>query len=99
MLTLLVVLMVVWMRSVQTNSGRMESIVRETREQELMFNMRDAAHKRALSLFRMAAMDDLFQRDEEYLRFKQYATDFIVSRDELLSEHLTTGERPVWQRV
>ncbi len=99
MLVLLVTLMAIWMTSVNSNTHRIEAIIRETRQQELMFNMRDAAHKRALSLFRMAAMDDPFERDDEYVRFKEYAGDFITARDELLSDYLTQNDRPKWERV
>jgi signal transduction histidine kinase/DNA-binding NarL/FixJ family response regulator len=99
MLILLISLLLIWVRSVTANTERIASIVRETREQELMFGMRDAAHKRALSLFRMAAMDDPFERDDEYIRFKEYAGNFITARDELLDEYLSENEQPIWERA
>jgi signal transduction histidine kinase/CheY-like chemotaxis protein len=99
MLILLVSLLLIWVRGVASSTDRIASIVRETREQELMFTMRDAAHKRALSLFRMAAMDDPFERDAEYLRFKEYAGSFITARDELLADYLSESEEPIWERA
>jgi len=98
-LVLLACLMLIWLRSVRLNSDRFEAIVEEQREQQLIFTMRDAAHKRALSLFRMAAIGDPFERDDEYLRFKKYATEFLVARDELLERHISALERPVWDEV
>ncbi|MBI3775779.1 MAG: response regulator, partial [Gammaproteobacteria bacterium] len=47
----------------------------------------------------MAAMTDPFERDDEYLRFKKYATEFLVARDELLERHISAQERPVWDKV
>jgi signal transduction histidine kinase/CheY-like chemotaxis protein len=91
--------MLLWLRAARINADRLDRIVDEQKEQRLIFTMRDAAHKRSLSLFHMATLDDPFERDDEYLRFKQYATDFILARDELLEKHLQTGERPVWEKV
>jgi len=98
-LVLLVCLMLIWLRSVRLNSDRFEIIVEEQREQQLVFTMRDAAHKRALTLFRMAAMTDPFERDDQYLLFKKFATEFLVARDELLERHISAQERPVWDKV
>ncbi len=99
LLVLLVSLLLIWIRSVSSTMDRIEAIARETREQELMFTMRDAAHKRALSLFRMVSMDDPFERDDEYLKFKEYAGEFLGARDELLAKFLDKTERPLWERV
>jgi hypothetical protein len=49
-----------------------------------VFTMRDAAHTRALLLFRMAAVDDPFEQQDIYLRFMQHAEKFIEARDDLL---------------
>lgn len=98
-LVLLVCLLLIWMRSVRLNSERLETIVDTQREQQLVFTMRDSAHKRALSLFRMAAMPDPFERDDEYLNFKRMASEFLVARDELLERHVQAAEHPVWSKV
>ena len=55
------------MFSITENSRSLVDIVSEQGEVADVFSMRDAAQKRALMLYRMAALDDPFDRDEDKL--------------------------------
>lgn len=87
------------MFSITENSRSLLDIVSEQSEVADVFAMRDAAHKRALMLYRMAAMDDPFERDEVYLQFKEQATVFIEARDRLLSNLYESNEVAAWNQV
>lgn len=96
-LLLLICLLLLWLRSMDISGKRLETIVIEQRKQELVFIMRDSAHKRVLSLFRMASLDDIFERDHEYLKFKRFASEFITARNEYLENKLgDIIEDPGW---
>ncbi len=94
----------IWYASERNHATRLNEIASEQREKQLMFAMRDAAHKRALSLFRMAELEDRVDRDREYAHFKQFADEFISARDALIAHqlkvaHRDDGERALWERV
>jgi len=54
--------------------------------------MYTAARERSISLLRMLDMDDLFDRDEEYIHFNKLATRFAVARIELAKLELDENE-------
>ena len=73
MLAILAMLTVVWLYHINVTSDRLNQLVGEHQESSLIFIMRDAAHKRALSLYRMALLKDPFEQDDEYLYFREQA--------------------------
>ncbi len=94
----------VWYASEGSHARRLANIASEQREQQIIFALRDAAHKRALSLFRMAELEDRFDRDREYLQFLQYGADFVRARDDLVPHqraNLPQGEHDElkWESV
>ncbi|MEJ2366288.1 MAG: MCP four helix bundle domain-containing protein [Deltaproteobacteria bacterium] len=48
---------------------------------EYAYDMRDAIRKRAISLYTMLSTDDYFSRDEELLRFYDYAGEYRKARE------------------
>ncbi len=73
---------------------RMEAVVHEHNvKAELVAEMRNAARERTISLHRMALMRDPFDRDEEYLRFRQMAWVFLRARNALFAMPLSETER------
>ena len=84
-LSILAVLSAIWLFHIKSNSHRLTTLVKEQKVSELIFIMRDAAHKRALALYRMAILEDPFDKDQEYLHFKEQAEKFIAARDQLRS--------------
>lgn len=95
---LFLVIMAVWIKSVSYHNSSLGRILGEQDQRQLIFTMRDAAHKRAISLFRMAAMGDPFERDEEYLKFKELAGTFILARSQLLKS-IDQSEQAMWTEV
>jgi len=59
--------------------------------------MRDAAHKRALALYRMAILEDPFDLDAEYIHFMEQAGKFIAARDQLLALGMTEEKSKTWE--
>lgn len=89
----------VWLKTVSTNSGNLQHMALEEDQRQIIFTMRDASYQRAISLFRMAAMRDPFERDEEFLRYKQYAVEFIIARGKLLQHNLDQAELAIWEKT
>jgi signal transduction histidine kinase len=95
-LAILATLASIWLVNIKANSQRLTALVDEQRASELIFIMRDAAHKRALALYRMAILTDPFERDDEYLHFMEQAGRFIAARDQLLEQDRSAGEAQAW---
>jgi signal transduction histidine kinase len=96
-LAILAILAAIWLFNINANSQRLTTLVNEQRESELIFIMRDAAHKRALALYRMAILEDAFDRDEEYIHFMDQAGRFIAARDQLFGQGMTEREAQAWK--
>ena len=59
--------------------------------------MRDAAHKRAFALYRLAILEDPFDREDEYVHFMEQAEKFIKARDQLLAQGMNDKELKAWK--
>ena len=71
---------VIWLTHITDSNRSITEIVKDQEKTEFIFNMRDAASQRALSLYRMSVLADPFEQDEEYLRFRKQAENFIKAR-------------------
>jgi signal transduction histidine kinase len=89
----------IWLATVSTNNTNLRQLNSGESQRQLVFAMRDAAHQRNLALFRMVALQDVFARDSEYLRFKQSAGHFIAARQQLLEHHLNADTAEHWHSV
>jgi signal transduction histidine kinase/FixJ family two-component response regulator len=93
-------LTVTWAIHVFESKENIKVIFGEQKQSRLLVAMRDAARKRAIYLHRMAVMKDVFDRDAEYMKFNEAATDFVVARDELLSmEKEASREVLIWNKA
>jgi signal transduction histidine kinase/DNA-binding response OmpR family regulator len=72
--------------AINTNSKILFQVVHEQGESEDIYRMTEAANNRALMLFRMAAIENPFDRDDVFIKFKEQAGDFIKARQSLLSQ-------------
>ena len=91
---LMLVIFSVGLSSMSAIQDRLRDIVENQNvKTNLVTSMRYIARERTLSLYRMALMDDPFDRDEEFLLFNSYALDFINARDKLLLMPLNEEER------
>ena len=94
------VLTVTWAIHVSESKENMKVIFGEQKQSRLLVTMRDAARQRAIFLHRMAMMKDVFDRDDEYMKFNKAATAFVVAREELLSmEKEASQEVLIWKKA
>ncbi len=98
-LTILALLTGLWLSNSRANSRRLADIVKDHNVSELVFIMRDAAHTRALALYRMGILKDPFDQDEEYLFFRSQAERFIKARDKLLASGMSRQEEAAWEKA
>jgi len=96
-LTLLATLSAIWLVNVKANNQRLMALVEAQKATELIFTMRDAAHKRALALYQLAILEDPFEKDDEYIHFQEQAENFIKARDELLAKGMSKEQAKVWE--
>ncbi|MEE8380130.1 MAG: ATP-binding protein [Gammaproteobacteria bacterium] len=96
----IVVMAVVWFFMITSTQNQINEILKEQEQSRAIFKMRDAAYQRALILYRMTLLEDEFDRDEEYLKFKEKAQEFLVARESFLT-HLSDDsfqkEVEIWQ--
>ena len=94
---IVIALSIIWLSSVSKNSQRLHKIVDKHTSTKHVFDMRDAAYKRALSLSRMALISDSFIVNDELPQFNELAGDFIRARDAFLELPLEPGEKAIWE--
>jgi len=95
-LVLLFALGIITLVQLNKFSGNLESIVEVyNKKTEYAYDMRDAIRKRAISLYTMLSTDDFFQRDEELLRFYNYAGEYRRAREKLVSLGMDEKEREI----
>ncbi|WP_455204858.1 GAF domain-containing sensor histidine kinase [Kaarinaea lacus] len=98
-LVLLSILMVVWLGNISENSARLQKIADEQLRTKLITTMRDNTHRRALTLHRLPDIEDPFDRDEEYIRFREMGTAFLRARDKLFEQPISPEEQKAWDEV
>jgi diguanylate cyclase (GGDEF)-like protein len=80
--------------------ARMERLVQVQSVQiEQLHEMRTIARERYARLAQMALMRDPFERDEEFLHYRDLGAQFIKARDRLLALGLGTDSRAIWDEV
>lgn len=83
-----------WFLTVEYLRHDLETRVAElTRKTDLLTQMRDHARSRAISLHRMALLEDRFAREDEYLRLLNYGDLFLQARDQFIALPLTSREQ------
>jgi signal transduction histidine kinase len=96
-LSILAILSAIWLFHIKSSSHHLNKLLAEQQVSELIFIMRDAAHKRALALYRLAILEDPFDKDEEYIHFMDQAGKFITARDQLLAIGVTDEKLQAWE--
>jgi len=77
---------------------RVEDVVTQNiRKSELISDMRIAARLRSLTLSQMLLIDDPFDRDEEFVRFNAFGTDFILAQNSLKTTMLSEKELDIFE--
>jgi signal transduction histidine kinase len=57
--------------------------------------LRMAARERTLSLYKMLLLEDVFDRDEAWMEFKEYGGEFAKQREQLLATELSQQEKNI----
>ena len=81
------------MQNKKANAHVSEIVLQHGMKSELISNMYNSARERSISLFTMVSIKDPFVRDENFLNFNSYATQFANARIELLKSPLSDNER------
>ncbi len=98
-LTLLVGVAAIGLAQMKFINRRMQSLIAQNDlRTDLIFTMHYAARERALLLFSMAVTRDPFDREDQYTRFNQMATEFSSAREQLLKMPLNHDERAILER-
>lgn len=71
-------------------------VAKNNKKGDIITDMRVAGRLRALSLSQMLLMDDPFDRNEEFDRFNEFGTSFIVAQNALKGIDLTPEEREIF---
>ena len=98
-LVLLIAVLGLWINDVYKNKKTLTRIVAQERAREHLSKMREFAHRRAISLHRMTSIEDLFERDEEFMVFRQLGSGFLVEREKLLQTPLSAPEQAIWDKI
>ena len=70
--------------NIQSNQKEVEKVNQNNLIAHTVFDLRDAAHIRALLIYQMAASSDPFIRDDLWMEFKTLAQKFIIAKDKML---------------
>jgi len=99
-LVLMSLLIYIALKHLQDLNHSMTNVVEETNAKIRAANtMRDAIRLRANSLQTMALSDDLFERDEEFMRFLSYARIYREAREKLLTIKTDAREKEIHARL
>ena len=95
-LVLMSLLVYVALRQLKDVNNSMSDVVQETNAKiEAANSMRDSIRLRANSLKKMALTDDLFERDDEYMRFQRYSRIYREAREKLLAASMDESEKEI----
>lgn len=99
-LVLMSLLIYIALKHLQDLNHSMTNVVEETNAKIRAANaMRDAIRLRANSLQTMALSDDLFERDEEFMRFQNHARMYREAREKLLTIKMDAREKKIHARL
>jgi len=96
---LIFIIIYFWFYSEQTNKRQAEDIVNAQHQTRNLQKMLHAAHQRAISLYKMLSLDDIFERDEEYQFFLRYGKKLDASLQAISSSEFTANENKVWEQI
>ncbi|WP_455376109.1 ATP-binding protein [Kaarinaea lacus] len=101
-MALFATLMVIWSQNIASNNESIKKVTEQLIETQHVFAMRDAAYQRAIILYRMATMNDPFDRNDEYIAFKSLANSFITARDKFQNaeeDNVGSEHSAIWNRA
>lgn len=94
----MVVLVIEGLSGMAAIQDRLKTIVENHNKKIALVNdMRTAARERSIILYRMATLEDPFERDELFLVFNRYAAEFARARVAFLDINLSEEEKSILQ--
>ena len=97
-LLILLAVMVLWINDVTTFRERLQYIVMQEHEREIVADMRDSVYRRSIALHRMTEFDDPFDRDEEFIKYREMGDLFLTAREKLLATDMNELEKAAWEK-
>ncbi len=99
-LVMLLMVLGLWVKDTRSNAHRIEHISELQLRSHQVAIMRDVVLQRMISLHRMAATTDPFDRDDEFMHYRALAQDFLRVRA-LLNQNNTHKvlEAVLWERL
>lgn len=98
-LLLLISVLGLWINDVYKSKQALTRIVALERAREHLSKMREYAHRRAITLHRMTSIEDPFERDDEFMHFRELGSSFITAREKLLQTPFTPPEQAIWDKI
>jgi signal transduction histidine kinase/heme exporter protein D len=98
-LLLLISVLGLWINDVYKSKQVLTRIVAQERAREHLSKMREYAHRRAITLHRMTSKVDPFERDDEFMHFRELGSRFIAAREKLLQTPFTPQEQAIWNKI
>jgi signal transduction histidine kinase len=98
-LVLLALLFALRLSKVSKDADRLETLRVEYLKKELVFQMRDAAHTRAIILLQITRTLDPAKQQALLASLNAIAKNFIEARDQLLAMELQPAQRAAWDRA
>ena len=77
----------------ETKSKIEEIVTSNNTKTRLLVEMQQAARERSLALYTMVSTKDVFEYDEKFMQYNNYAGDFIKARQTFLSMNLSKEEK------
>jgi len=97
---LMVILISLSLLSYQSSVKRIEKIVSENNlKNEYITQLRTLARERSISMQKMLLLQDMFDKDEEWINFKAFASEFIKVRQLLLEMPLSRIEQETFGKL
>ena len=98
-LVLLLTVIISWIRTARLDSTRLQSLVHKQLQTRLTATMLNASQDRALSLYRMTTINDPFEQDDAYLKFRELGEIYLKAREQILSGDLTLEEKQALRQI
>lgn len=95
--TLLTMAALVWgLGSIENNLD--EIVVKNREKMRLVVEMRTAARSRIMALSNMILLSDPFERDDEFMSYRNFGTEFIKARLQFLASDITEQEKALLEQ-
>lgn len=93
------ILMVISVVSAVEHDKRLRELQAGEEKMQLVFTMRDATRNRVIRLYQFATTEDPFERDEQFMLFRQEGEKFLMARSKLVPNISLKEEIAAWEKT